>query len=514
VVRRAIPGSAWSAGVLQGALLLAVLSLAATLRTVDLTAIGFNSDEAVYASQGAAIADDPVLRELFPVFRAHPLLYQFTLALAFRVAAVDEGLARLVSAAFGLVTVLVVYLVGKRMYGPWTGLAAALFLAVMPYHVVVTRQVLLDGAMTLFATVSLAALACFATTHRPAWLHAAAAAMGLTFLAKETGILMVGAVYAFLALAPEIRLRISDVLLSVATMAGTMAAFPLSVTLAGGGGSGTTRDYLVWQLLRRPNHDWDFYLRAVPPAIGFPVLAAAGLGLALLWRDTTWRERLLVLWVIVPVAFFQAWPTKGFQYLMPAAPPLALLAARTLTKWPPSRSAGARWRTIRLGVATVAILTIASSLLAVSWPRVQPAQGGTFLAGSGGVPGGREAAYWIGANVPAGATIVTIGPSMANILQFYGHRRALGLSVSPNPLHRNPAYEPVRNLDFEIRTSGVQYLVWDSFSAARSRHFSERLLSYVRKYDGRPIHTETVPARTPAGTVIAIPAVVIYEVRP
>ena len=40
-----------------------------------------------------------------------------------------------------------------------------------------------------------------------------------------------------------------------------------------------------------------------------------------------------VLALLVPFAFFQLWPTKGFQYLLPAAPAIALLAARTLTKW-------------------------------------------------------------------------------------------------------------------------------------------------------------------------------------
>ena len=52
---------------------------------------------------------------------------------------------------------------------------------------------------------------------------------------------------------------------------------------------------------------------------------------------------------------------------------------------------------------------------------------------------------WVKANVPEGATFMTIGPSMANIVQFYGHRKAYGLSISPNPLRRNPSYDPLDN---------------------------------------------------------------------
>ena len=46
---------------------------------------------------------------------------------------------------------------------------------------------------------------------------------------------------------------------------------------------------------------------------------------------------------------------------------------------------------------------------------------------------------------------MTIGPTLSNIIQFYGHRRSQGLSVSQNPLHRNPAYDPIGNPDGAIR---------------------------------------------------------------
>ena len=63
---------------------------------------------------------------------------------------------------------------------------------------------------------------------------------------------------------------------------------------------------------------------------------------------------------------------------------------------------------------------------------------------------------------------MTIGPSMANLVQYYGHRRAYGLSVSPNPLNRNPSYEPLPNPDQALRDNEIQYVVWDTFSASRS----------------------------------------------
>jgi hypothetical protein len=98
-------------------------------------------------------------------------------------------------------------------------------------------------------------------------------------------------------------------------------------------------------------------------------------------------------------------------------------------------------------------------------------------------------------------------------MEFYGHREVLGLSVSPNPLHRNPAYTPVKNPDLLLRTGQVQYLVWDAYSAARSHYFSGRLMAYVRRYRGSVVHTQSVTVSTPNGPVQR-PVIVLYEVRP
>jgi hypothetical protein len=103
---------------------------------------------------------------------------------------------------------------------------------------------------------------------------------------------------------------------------------------------------------------------------------------------------------------------------------------------------------------------------------------------------------------------------MANILQFYGHRKAMGISVSPNPLRRNPSYQPIVNPDLQIRNGEFQYLVYDVYSAARSEHYAEELLRYARRYHGHVVHEESVPVRTPTGTVVNSPVIVIYEVRP
>ena len=138
-----------------------VMCLATGIRVWGLNQIGFNTDEAVYSGQAAAIAQVPVLRDIFPVFRAHPLLFQFLLALLFNFGVSDLA-ARLLAVAVGVITVFIVYRLGSLLYGEYTGILAALMLAVMPYHVVVSRQVLLDGPMVLCSTLTLYLLARYA----------------------------------------------------------------------------------------------------------------------------------------------------------------------------------------------------------------------------------------------------------------------------------------------------------------------------------------------------------------
>jgi 4-amino-4-deoxy-L-arabinose transferase-like glycosyltransferase len=288
--------------------------------------------------------------------------------------------------------------------------------------------------------------------------------------------------------------------------------FPLSLKLAGA--TKTGGNYLAWQLFRRPNHDFSFYISEVPKAIGFGVVIAAIVGFLLLRKRNTWRETMLVAWIAVPVVFFQLWPVKGFQYLLPIAPAVAVLAARTLAHWGVGRDRGVRTLLTDRRVAVAATALIVLSLLVSTLGRIDPAGSSTFLAGSGGVPGGREAGRWIEGHVPKGAQMLAVGPSMANIVQFYGHRKAYGLSVSPNPLNRNPSYQPIGNPDQSIRSNDLQYLVWDSYSASRSKFFSRSLLRYADRYHGRVVYTGTVTVKSADGRSVRQPIIRIYEVRP
>lgn len=487
------------------------------LRLWQINAMGYNTDEAVYAGQAAAIAGVPVLKDIFPIFRAHPLLIQSILALIYKIQFSDVA-GRILAVTIGLGTVYVTYLAGKTLYGRMAGAMAAVFLALMPYHVVVSRQFLLDGPMVFFSTLTLYLLARFGKTQKAAWFYAAAGALGLTFLSKETGIILLGAVFVFLALSQDLKLHFWDLVVGLVILALVVAPFPITLLLAGRGSTG--QNYLTYQLFRRPNHPPLFYWQAVPPALGIILIVAGVVGLIFLWGQRSWRETLLLAWIFVTVLFFQIWPVKGFQYLLPIAPAVALLAGRLLGKLvergqehqPQPGEINLLKVPVLLSWAVVGVL--AFSLAQASWQRIQPETSSLFLAGTGGIPGGREAGLWINQNTPLGAQFMTIGPSMANIVEFYGERAALGLAVNPNPLHRNPAYDPILNPDAQLRNTNIQYIVWDSYSSGRTSFFANKLVEYVKKYNGRVVHMESITVKDSLGNLVSQPVIIIFEVHP
>jgi hypothetical protein len=494
---QAVHGRAIDLGILALAMIVGTV-----LRVVQLNAVGLNSDEAVYAGQSASLAGNPHFVDTFPIVRAHPLLFQMLTSPLYR-SGVPDVPGRYVNAFFGVATIVLVFQLGRLLYGRRTGALAALLLAVMPYHVIVTRQVLLDGPMTFFATAALCCLAALGRTGNSRWLVAAGSFIGLASLTKETAIIFFISGFVFLSFVPRFWRPYRYLVVGACSAMLLALTYPIVTAFSGGARSG--QSYLLWQLSRRPNHDFLFYFTTVPAEMGVLLIASAAAGLFLLKRRSSWAEVLLLAWIVVPFTFFEVWPVKGFPYLLLLAPAVAVLAARTLVALIDLEP-----RTLlTVGGGVVASAGLVASLLVPSVRAVaEPRSSG--LAGAGGSPGGREAGRWVQAHVPTGARLMTLGPSMSNVLQYYSGHRADALSVSPNPLHRNPSYLPIPNPDAALRSGNYQYVVWDAYSAMRSPTFANKELALVGKYGGRVVHTELARFAGEAQQRV----VVIYEVHP
>jgi dolichyl-phosphate-mannose-protein mannosyltransferase len=526
---REVAASRW---LLSTSSLVLIAGTAAYVRFAGLSQIGFNSDEAVYSGQAAAIAGFQPYGQLFGVFRAHPLLVQFIAALGYAISGhVNDWIPRAVTASFGVALALICWGIGTALRGRFLGLAMGMIAALCPYAVLISRQMLLDGPMTTFVAATMLMLALWLRSHRVMWFYAGAAMAGLAVLSKETGLLTVPAMMLFMLFSRDLPLRWwRDLPIAALVFGVAISPYPLSLVL--GGGAHTTNQFLIWQFFRHPNHDSSFYL-SVLPSLGYVTLLLAVFGLASLrWRWHTFDAFAIAL-VLCYVAFFEAWPTKGFEYLLPILPPVVYLAGRGAMALGEIGSSLARplyfqrleWRWAAAAALALALISMAPPAVGAAASARQsgaaaeistdsdlsepgPAVHG-FLAGTGGLQASRPAGEWIRTHTLPSTQFMTIGPSFANVIQFYGQRKALALSVSPNPLRHNPQYEPLLNPDAAIRSGSIQYLVYDSYSASRSPFFAKQLLSYVKKFRGVPVYEyrQGNDKNEPAD-------VVIYEVHP
>jgi len=475
------------------------LALAAGLRLPYLGQTGFTSDEAVYAGQAAALMGEQPYEQFFSLFRAHPLLLQFLLGAVFKVASVSDVLARVMMAVvFGLGTIAVTYKLAGVLYGRRVATLAALVLAILPYHVLVSRQVMVDTAMTLFVVLALWLFAHGLETPSPRAFVAGAIAAGAATLTKEVAVLLPAALVLFLIGSGSWRVLPARALVySVGFYALTVAPVLVSRML---GPSGNASQFFLWQISRPPNHESDYFLRVLLQFTGAWFLAVVLIGLLVHVFRRSAADLFIAAWIGVFILFFQLWPTKLFPYLMPVMPALAISAAVGMVRLSKIARAwlgsGSLHRSIvAIGLGAVVAFGVVTSWSAVTAFPDRPIGSVDLDIELQDFAGGRELGQWARVNTPADARFLTMGPSVGNILRFYGYRDSVALSVSPDPTRRNPSYVPVPNPDRALRDSAVQYIVWDAYSADRSAFYNARLMRHVRNFSGTPVFAAYVDAR-------------------
>lgn len=491
-------------------ILFAIIVLACVVRFWDLGQIGFNNDEAIYSGQAATLAGYEEFSKHFSIYRQHPLVLQFFVSIVFGITGIGDSAARLIPASFGVMTVVITFFTGKMLYDWRAGMVAASVLALLPYHIILTRQALVDIPFSFFFTLTLYFMVKYVRSNDRIWVYAIGASAGLSFLSKEVGVLalIVSIIYMLFTK----RLGTKNVAILLASF--VLAISPHLILLL-------TRDeaqqafslYTVWQLGRMPNHPITFYTDILSQTVLGYVLSALILLSVVYALKTRLRELpagLLLTWVAVPFVFYMSLPLKGFYFLVPLVPACVLLGTSFLFS---------SWMRKIPHSTIIAYLFIPLIVLSTSYTGVylldQP-DPTRNLAGSGGIPHMREAALWIEENLPKDSAFMTIHNSMANIIKYYSNRDAISISVNPDPGRHNPSYTPITNADMMVLTDKIQYIVYDIYSAGNSSFLqrkSDELVNYINKYDAVPIHTEYESFRTTENEVITIPAVVIYAVN-
>jgi 4-amino-4-deoxy-L-arabinose transferase-like glycosyltransferase len=271
---------------------------------------------------------------------AHKPVFSFwTMIAGSSLFGMNEFGMRFFSAVSGLGCVLVVFAMGRSMYGQETGFLAGLILLSSLFYLAVCRSALMDAHFTFFISVALWGFwEGFRNPQRSLWwMLLCGAATGLAVFTKgPLGLLLIGAVGLFtLVGARQIRL-VFQLHLVVAGLVFLAVAAPWYAAITLKTGLSFVRDFIVGENV----------YRALKPMQGhggpvwyyLPVLLMAMLPWSLfipwavqsLWKGVGREKAFLLSWAVIPLVFFSLLGTKLPHYILPTFPVLALICARAL----------------------------------------------------------------------------------------------------------------------------------------------------------------------------------------
>ena len=484
-------------------ILILIIFSASLLRLWDLGSIGFNNDEAIYSGQAATLAGHKEFSEYFSIYRAHPLLLQFMISILFGNLGIDDTIARIVPAILGIFTIIVTYLIGKIFYDRKVATVAALVVTILPYHIIISRQVLLDVSLSFFYTLVLFFMACHLKNPKDFhWLFLVGASAGLSLLSKEVGIFALVSSIICMVLIKSFSSKNLIIVVSSFLLASSPYWVPI-LTIE------EARDaalaYWHWQTSRDPNQPDSFYFTLLSQeALGYILTGLFVLCLiySLKTKNIKRPEVFIPLvWIAIPLIIFQFLAVKGFAFVSPLIPPFVLLGISFLFS---------DWMR-KIPHYRIIIIVIIPLIFALSGPmlhymlQIPP----IHLVGSGGEPYSREGAIWIRDNISHKGVFLALDTRTANVIKYYSNNNALALHSN-----NNPAYIQVDNPDQFILNGKIDYLVYEVYLAEQLRYLKEEakeLNQLITKYNAIPIHTEYKTYTDNNGKNLIKPALIIYS---
>ncbi|MDG2305038.1 MAG: glycosyltransferase family 39 protein [Candidatus Binatia bacterium] len=305
-------------------------------------------------------------------FEKPPLLY-WAIATAFTVFGQSEGVARLVPALSALACIALTYLLGTWLLSRRAAFFGSVLLGTSPLFFAFSQGLVIDMLLTALLTAVLVAfLAAHRATSKTPWVLAAALASGAAVLAKGLiGLVIPGTIaLAFLAVS-------RDWITTKAFLSWKPIALFLAVTvpwfaLVSSRNPEFLEFFFLHEHLRRFASDVGhpegplyylpvLFLGALPWTLMFSGLAFSGEARSAAVRIPREAVLFLGLWAGIVLVFFSLASSKLAGYILPAFPPLALLAGA----WVDEMSE-ARVFKKALSINAAALLSLSAVALVVS----------------------------------------------------------------------------------------------------------------------------------------------------
>ncbi len=348
------------------------------------------------------------LRNAVPVlcgkpFLEQPPLYYWTVGLAYELFGTTVPVARAVSSSFGILTLVVTYLFAARLAGRKAGALAALALGLTAVFFWISHRIVVDPALALFVTcsgyASYRGLTAPAGRGRSLALLAAYAAASLAYMAK--GVVGIGlSGFAFVAVVAA--LREPRLLLRAHLWAAPLVLLavtgPYHYAVYRETGAEGLHTLLIWNTVHRATgiaashaRPWWYYFVFLPPNLlpAFFFFAGGLLDYGARRRAMDDRERrayeIPLVWLGLAFAALSLATAKRELYLLPLAPPAAIVAGLWLERVVEGRAEGRYARILPLILAAlVGTLGLALPIAAVARevPPLLPALGGALTLGT------------------------------------------------------------------------------------------------------------------------------------
>jgi 4-amino-4-deoxy-L-arabinose transferase-like glycosyltransferase len=426
-----------------------------------------------------------------------PALLYWLQVLAYQQFGVNEFAARLPSALAALLTLLLAYELGRRMFNPLAGLLGGVVLASTPMLCAAARFANPDALLNACTVLTMLLFWRGFTVSSRWWFVPVGVSTGLAVLAKgPVGLALPGAtIVLFLAWARQLH-RLADWRVFLGVLVFAVVALPWYILVAVETKASFLRGFFLTHNVDRflspmeNHHGLPFYYLAVL-VVGFAPWSVF-LGVTLWYAGqrgklpsegqptgtpgTELAGRFLLCWLAVYLVFFSVAATKLPNYILPAYTPLALLTGRFLDRWRRGEVNPPAW-ILRTGLACLALvgvgavlaLSIAGGALPMPVMRDRYFQGLEAWALVGALPvGGAAAAWWFLRRSHAAGLIVSV--AVAAVL-FLGPLGAWGSATFnrykvPAPLvHEAGALQ--RDRDIRVGGYQVEYLASLNFYCQR-----------------------------------------------
>jgi 4-amino-4-deoxy-L-arabinose transferase-like glycosyltransferase len=338
-------------------------------------------DEGRYAeiAREMVVSGDYVTpRDDFELYFEKPPLVYWADAASIGVFGANEFAVRLPAALFSIGQVVATAALAEVIFGATAGFFAALVLALSPLFFGFARFATLDPALAFFLTAALGAFylasrnESFSSPSARTWMLTSAAMLAMGTLAKGPVALLLGGAIPFIWLAFERRLaEIRAMPLAACLIIYMLIVVPWFVLIESRN-PGFLSFFFVHEHLQRyvtsSEHGWGAWF-FIPIVIGgaWPWIFFVPLGWLAMRTDDASPDSaarrsaasFLAIWFVVIFVFFSIPRSKLGSYILPAMPPLAIVAGYGLARL---STLEALRRGRMLAVVTIASLALAAGL--------------------------------------------------------------------------------------------------------------------------------------------------------